>query len=101
AIDAAMLAARHSLAAADELTLDDLRDLPFALGERDVIGGLHEVILAAVRAGGYEPRVVGGMRTFGELAQFVATNGGWALVASSLVSAAPSGTVVRRVRGIS
>jgi DNA-binding transcriptional LysR family regulator len=99
-VTAAMLPSAHPLASAPALTLGALADVPLVLTERAALGGLHDVILSAVRRDGREPRVVAGVTTFAELAQVVAAGAGWALVGSSIAASPPAGTVVRPVADV-
>jgi DNA-binding transcriptional LysR family regulator len=97
-VTAAMLPAAHPLAHAATLTLAELAPVPFVLSDRAAIGGLHDVVMDAMRRGGHEPRVISGMTTFAGLVQLVAGGAGWALVAASVADAPPPGTVVRPIR---
>ncbi len=93
----ALLAARHPLAARDSLSLAELADVPMVLSDRAAIPGMHDRILAAVRAGGIEPRVVPAPPSFASVVQLVAVGAGWCAVVDSGALPPPPGTVAVRV----
>ena len=89
----ALLARSHPLAARAELTLAELADVPMVLSERAAIPGLHDRIMAAVRAAGLEPRVVSSPPAFASVAQLVSVGAGWCAVVASVAVQPPAGTV--------
>jgi DNA-binding transcriptional LysR family regulator len=89
----ALLARQHPLADRTELTLAELTDVPMVLSDRAAIPGLHDRIMAAVRAGGVEPRVVSSPPAFAAVAQLVAVGAGWCAVVASVAAQPPAGTV--------
>lgn len=93
----ALLAAHHPLAGRETLALADLADVPMVLSDRAAIPGMHDRILAAVRSGGFEPRVVAAPPSFASVAQLVAVGAGWCAVVDSGAVQPPPGTVAVRV----
>ena len=89
----ALLARSHPLAGRVELTLAELAEVPMVLSERTAIPGLHDRIMAAVRAAGIEPRVVPSPPAFASVAQLVSVGAGWCAVVASVADQPPAGTV--------
>lgn len=96
----AMLPAAHPLARRRGLTLAELAPLPMVLSERAPIPVLYDAILAAVRRGGYEPKVLTAPGSFASVVQLVAGGAGWVAVLDSVRQNPPAGTVVRPVRDL-
>jgi DNA-binding transcriptional LysR family regulator len=90
----AILPATHPLAARSSITLSDLRDLPALVPARDIAPLLHDLIVAMVRRGGYEPKVALAEDSFAATAQLVAVGAGWVLTFNSMKDVPLPGVVV-------
>ena len=91
------LPARHPLAAAEALTLDRLRDLPVRLPERDANPPLVDLVTAACRAAGFEPRLAPAMNDQDMLAAIAAGPATWTVYyAAQAESLATTGGIAFR-----
>ena len=88
----AMLAATHPLAAREELSLSDLRDVPFLFPRRAVLPRLYDAVMQQFALAGTTPRVdaeYDGVQTIWTL---TSQNIGWSLGTARQLGAPPTGT---------
>jgi DNA-binding transcriptional LysR family regulator len=88
----ALISSRHPLAGRSTVRLKDLQDTPTLIPSRDEAQALHDQMLAMIRSGGYEPRVVTSPLNFAAAAQLVAVGAGWIISAGSIAEMPPPGT---------
>jgi DNA-binding transcriptional LysR family regulator len=95
------LPARHELAGAKALTLDRLRDLPVRLPERDANPPLVDLVTAACRAAGFEPRLAPAMNDQDMLAAIAAGPPTWTVyyAAQAEALATTGGVAFRALAG--
>ena len=89
----ALTSSRHPLATRPSVLLKDLADTPTLIPSRDEAQALHDQMLAMIRSGGYEPRVITSPLNFAAAAQLVAIGAGWIISAGSIAEMPPPGTV--------
>ena len=90
----AVLRETHPLASQPSVALRDLRDIPLLVPDRDVAPVLHDQMVATVRSGGYEPRVVTGPPSFALAAQLIVAGAGWTIATHSVGEEPPHGAAV-------
>lgn len=90
----AIIPKSHPLARRSSVTLRDLRDIPMLVPSREIAPILHEQMLAAVRSGGYEPRVVPGPASFAFGVQLVIAGAGWIITTNSVGEEPPHDAAV-------
>lgn len=90
----ALLSARHPLARRTSLGLADLKDTPALIPSRADVPTLHDQMVAVIRTGGYEPRIITCPLNFTAGAQMAAVGAGWILTVHSIAESPPPGTVV-------
>lgn len=90
----AVLPKTHPLADRATVTLRDLRGTPLLVPSRDDAEVLHDQMVAVVRSGGYEPRVVAAPASFALAAQMVVAGAGWTITTHSVGEEPPHGVAV-------
>lgn len=90
----ALLSVRHPLAGRASLRLGDLEDTPALVPSRDEVPVLHDQMVAVIRSGGYEPKIVTCPLNFTAGAQMAAVGAGWIITVHSMAESPPPGTVV-------
>lgn len=90
----ALLPVRHPLARRASLRLGDLRDTPALVPSRDDVPVLHDQMVAVIRSGGYEPKIITCPLNFTAGAQMAAVGAGWIITVHSIAESPPPGTVV-------
>jgi len=90
----AILPAAHPLAQRTSVTLAELRTLPLLVPPRELAPVPHEMMAAAVRRGGYEPRLRSASPSFAATVQLVVAGAGWIISVNSTGEVPPPGTAV-------
>lgn len=90
----AVIRTTHPLGTRPSVMLRDLRDVPLLVPARESVPVLHDQMVAAVRAGGYEPRVVTGPPSFALAAQMIVAGAGWTIATNSVGEEPPHGVAV-------
>lgn len=90
----ALLSARHPLARRVSLRLRELKDTPALVPPRADVPALHDQMVAVIRSGGFEPKIVTCPLNFTAGAQMAAVGAGWILTVHSIAESPPPGTVV-------
>ncbi|WP_193371587.1 LysR family transcriptional regulator [Pelagibius marinus] len=81
------------IAARQELTLGDLKDLPFLIAPRSIGPSLHDGILSAFRRAGVDPKIVSEVSPMTSMLGLISAGIGAGLVAQSMVRTAPANVV--------
>lgn len=89
----ALIAADHPLARRGTVRLADLRHVPSLIPPREEVGALHDQMLAVIRTGGYEPKVVPAPLHYSAATHMAALGAGWILTVNSVAELLPSGCV--------
>jgi DNA-binding transcriptional LysR family regulator len=90
----AVIRKTHPLGQRSSVLLRDLRDVPLLVPAREAVPVLHDQMVAAVRAGGYEPRVITGPPSFALAAQMIVAGAGWTIATHSVGEEPPHGVAV-------
>ena len=71
-----------------------MRDIPMLVPSREIAPILHDQMVAAVRSGGYEPRVVPSPPSFAFAVQLVVAGAGWIITTHSVGEEPPPGVAI-------
>ena len=99
-IDSALVAERHSLAAHQVLTADDLRDVPFLFMERSFQPEFYDQVMQALTRIGLVPRIETTVNSIQVLWRLVAEERGWTLGFLPRSAHTPRGTARRPLVGL-
>jgi len=94
----ALLPASHPLAQADELSLADLRDVPFLFAGRETFPPVYDVIMHQFSAAGARPRVDAEYEGVHTIWALTGQGLGWSLGLREQVREPPQGTIAIRLR---
>ena len=89
----------HALASTRQIDLSRLKTEPLVLWHRDIASRLHDEVIAACHAAGFEPRIAQRTVRLATVVSLVASGVGYALVPESTAQAGIKAVVFRRLTG--